>query len=55
MVIEIRRNCPKCGRPMHLIDGSQRTTHTAIYYELECRNCLLRLDGHKPRRSKRTS
>lgn len=38
---------------MSVLEGSQRTTRTAIYYELECSRCLLRLDGCKPRRSKR--
>ena len=53
--IGIRRNCPACGKPMRVIDGSQRSTRTAVYYEMECTNCLLRLDGCKPRRTTRKS
>ena len=52
MILEIRRTCPKCGQCMRVLDGSQRTTKTAIYYEMECPNCLLRFSGQKPRRSK---
>ena len=52
MILEIRRTFPKCGQCMRVVDGSQRTTKTAIYYEMECLNCLLRFSGQKPRRSK---
>lgn len=54
MIIEIRRTCPACGSPMRVVDGSQRTTRLAVYYDLECPNCLLRFSGEKPRRAKRT-
>ena len=53
MNIGIRRKCPACGRPMQVLAGSQRTTRTCVYYEMICTNCLLRLDGCKPRRSRR--
>ena len=53
MRLEIMRKCPACGSAMHVLDGSQRSTKTCIYYELICTNCLLRLDGCKPRRSHR--
>lgn len=51
--IGIRRKCPACGRPMQVLAGSQRTTRTCVYYEMICTNCLLRLDGCKPRRAHR--
>ena len=38
---------------MRVVDGSQRSTLTAIYYEMECPNCLLRFDGCKPRRKQK--
>ena len=46
------RKCPKCGQQMRLVDGSERSTRTAIYYTMACPNCLLQLDGCKPRRKK---
>lgn len=47
------RVCPACGHRMRVVDGSQRTTRTAIYYLVRCENCLLELNGCKPRRSRR--
>jgi len=49
----IAKKCPACGRPMRLVDGSQRTTRTAVYYLLRCESCLLELDGCKPRRARK--
>ena len=47
------RICPACGGTMRFVRGSDRTTRTAIYYEMQCEHCLLKLDGCKPRRMKR--
>lgn len=51
--IGIRRICPACRAPMRVVDGSQRSTRTMTYYVLECTSCLLRLDGCKPKRTRK--
>lgn len=53
--VRIRRACPKCGQPMRIVDGSQRSTRTSIYYVMECPYCLLRFDGCRPKRAKRAT
>lgn len=53
-MMEIRiGKCPNCGSQMIMVDGSQRTTKTMIYYDVRCPNCNLTKYGNRPRRAKR--
>lgn len=45
--------CPRCGTPLVLVDGSERTTRSGTFYEVRCTNCAFRMDGYRPRRSNR--
>ena len=44
--------CPKCGRPMPMVEHSTRTVIGGVWYERQCPACLYRVDCYKPRRSK---
>lgn len=35
-----KRECPKCGKVMRVVDGSQRTTRYKIWFTLQCPACL---------------
>lgn len=45
--------CPACGGKLCVIPGSDRTVAGGTWFELFCDNCCYRMDGWKPRRTKR--
>ena len=36
------RACPKCGRSMRVVDGSERTCHGRTFFTLQCDACCHR-------------
>ena len=40
--------CPKCGRRMQVVDGSERTMLGSIHYGLRCPNCLHEEQRRRP-------
>lgn len=45
--------CPACGGRLCVIPGSDRTVAGGTWYEVYCDRCCYRMDGWKPRRTKR--
>ena len=43
-----RRQCLKCGHTMHVVEGSDRTSHDRVWFTLHCPCCgHVELDWHE--------